>query len=217
LPDFVPEGELVDARQRRSQERLHAAVLALAADRPVAELSVTAVAAEAGVHRSTFYEHAASPADLLEQALLAELDELRAGLLADDADDTDDADDSAGVAAAVAEVTAGVLRHVERYAAVYRRGLGVGSGSGSLHAVLSEHFRGTSRALLDRARVTIDVAVSGVSDAVVADVAVRLLADGTVGAIEAWLEHPDLAVDDFLRTYAALLPPWWPGELSRPR
>jgi AcrR family transcriptional regulator len=208
LPDFVPEGEHVDARQRRSQERLYAAVLGLAADRPVAELSVTAVAAEAGVHRSTFYEHAASPSDLLERALLAELDELRADLLADEA---------TGVAAAVAEVTAGVLRHVERYAAVYRRGLGAGSGSGSLHAMLSGHFRGTSRALLERSRLAVGTRVVGVPDEVVADVAVRLLADGTVGAIEAWLEQPDLSVDDFLRTYAALLPPWWPGEVSEPR
>lgn len=191
----------MDARQRRSQERLHAAVLGLAADRPVAELSVTEVAAEAGVHRSTLYEHAASPAALLQQALLAELDELRAGLFADEDDD---------VAAAVAEVTTGVLRHVERYAAVYRRGLGAGSGTGSLHAMLSGHFRETSRELLRRSRLRIEVAVTGVPDEVVADVAVRQLADGTVGTIEAWLEHPGLSVDDFLRTYDALLPSWWP-------
>lgn len=191
----------MDARQRRSQERLYAAVLHLAAERPVAELSVTAVAAEASVHRSTFYEHAASPADLLQHALLDELDDLRAGLLADEGPD---------VERAVADVTSGVLRHVERYAAVYRRGLGAGSGSGSLHAMLSGHFRGTSRELLARARLSIDVPVDGVPAEVVADVAVRQLADGTVGAIEAWLEQPDLSVDDFLRTYGALLPAWWP-------
>lgn len=192
----------MDARQRRSQERLYAAVLRLAAERPVAELSVTAVAGEAGVHRSTFYDHAASPADLLEAALLAELDELRAGLLADATTE---------VPEAVRGVTLDVLRHVERHAAIYRRGLGTGSTGGSLHAMLSGHFRETSRRLLDAARVEVRVAVPGVPDDVVADLATRFIADGTVGVIEGWLAG-GLEVDDLLTAYAALLPPWWPSH-----
>lgn len=198
----------MDARQRRSQERLFAAVLRLSAERPVAELSVTAVAADAGVHRSTFYEHAASPADLLEAALVAELDELREGLPGPEVADP------AEVARAVTEVTAGVLRHVERYADVYRRGLGSGSGAGSLHAMLSGHFRESSRLLLEQGRVAIGVGVPGVPADTVADLAVRLLADGTVGAIEGWLARPELSVDDFLRSYVALLPAWWPADMS---
>ncbi|HTW15030.1 MAG TPA: TetR/AcrR family transcriptional regulator [Nocardioides sp.] len=196
----------MDARQRRSQERLYAAVLRLAAERPVADLSVTAVANEAGVHRSTFYEHAASPADLLEAALLAELDELREGLLADD---------TAEVPDAVRGVTADVLRHVERHAAIYRRGLGTGSTGGSLHAMLSNHFRETSRQLLDAARVEVRVEAPGVPDDVVADLATRFIADGTVGVIEGWLAG-DLDVDDLLTAYAALLPPWWPSHADHP-
>ena len=38
---------------------------------------MTAVARRGRVHRSTFYEHAASPGDLLRAALTAELDALR--------------------------------------------------------------------------------------------------------------------------------------------
>lgn len=193
----------MDARQRRSQERLHAAVLRLAAERPVADLSVTAVATEAGVHRSTFYEHATSPADLLQAALVAELDVLRAGLLSDDTTD---------VPRAVREVTVDVLRHVQRHAVIYRRGLGAGSGSGSLHAMLSEHFRGTSRRLLELARLRVDVTVPAVPDEVVADLAVRFIADGTVGVIEGWLDG-GLSLDQLLEAYAALLPAWWPSHM----
>jgi len=200
----------VDVRQRRSQERLHAAVLRLATDGPVTDLSVTAVATAAGVHRSTFYEHAASPADLLQAALVAELDELRAGLfdglLGGDAADTPQA---------VRQVTLDVLRHVERHAAIYRRGLGAGSGSGSLHAMLSGHFRATSLRLLELARLEVRVAVPGVPDQIVADLAARFIADGTVGIIEGWLAG-DLGVDDVLETYAALLPTWWPSHMGEP-
>lgn len=191
----------MDARLRRSQERLHAAVLRLAGERPVADLSVTEVAAAAEVHRSTFYEHAESPGALLEAALLAELDQLRADLLA--ATDPD-------VGRSVGATTRAVLRHVERHAEVYRRGLGAGSGGGSLHALLSGHFRETSRRLLAERRVAIGVPVDGVATDLVDDVAVRFLADGTVGAIEAWLERPELSADDVVQTYEALLPTWWP-------
>lgn len=195
----------MDARQRRSQQRLYAAVLRLATERPVADLSVTAVAAEAGVHRSTFYEHASSPAGLLQAALVTELDELRSRLLADEGGD---------VARAVTEVTYEVLRHVARHADVYRRGLGVGSGSGSLHAMLSEHFRETSRRLLELARVDIRVPVPGVPDELVADLATRFLADGTVGAIDGWLDLPEPRAEDFMRAYLGLLPAWWPRDLT---
>ena len=203
---FIPTaGGSVDVRQRRSQERLHAAVLRLAAERSVSELSVTELAVEAGVHRSTFYEHAASPADLLQAALVAELDVLRARLYDEAATDVD---------RVVGEVTEDVLRHVERHAAVYRRGLGAGSGSGSLHAMLSGHFRESSRRLLELARLQVGVQVPGVPDEVVADLAVRFVADGTVGIIEGWLAQPEPRVEDFMELYLRLLPAWWPSALS---
>ena len=186
----------MDPRKRRSRDRLYAAALALAADRPISSLTVTQLADAAGVHRSTFYEHADSPESLVEAALTAELDVLRDELMKDRAD----------AATAVATVTEGVLDHILRHVDIYRRELA--GGGGALHAMLSRHFRGTTETLLERGRVEIPVAVAGASPVSVSDAAARFLADGTVGIIDGWLQHPSPRVEDFLRIYLALLPDW---------
>jgi AcrR family transcriptional regulator len=191
----------MDARQVRTRARLHAAVLSAARDTPVAELSVTALARAAGVHRSTFYEHAASPGDLLRQALLAELDELRADLLRSPDVDTDEA---------VAETTRRVLEHVREHAPIYRRGLAADAGPGSLDGMLGDHFLESSRQLLRAGRVHLPLHVEGVADGDVADVAARFVSRATVGAIQGWLDlagDPD--VELFHSVYAVLLPSWW--------
>ncbi|MFC8680090.1 TetR/AcrR family transcriptional regulator [Microbacterium ureisolvens] len=188
----------MDPRKQRSRDRLYAAALELAAEHPIADLTVTQLAGAAGVHRSTFYEHADSPQALVEAALTAELDVLREELLKDRAD----------AATAVAKVTEAVLRHILIHVDLYRRELA--DGAGGLHAMLSRHFRGTTETLLERGRIDLDVTVEGMPPARVADAAARFLADGTVGIIDGWLRHPSARVEDFLRVYAALLPSWWP-------
>ncbi|WP_203580111.1 TetR/AcrR family transcriptional regulator [Microbacterium hibisci] len=188
----------MDPRKQRSRDRLYAAALDLAAEHPISDLTVTQLAEAAGVHRSTFYEHADSPEALVEAALTAELDVLRADLLKDRAD----------AATAVSTVTEAVLRHILDHVGLYRRELA--DGGGGLHAMLSRHFRGTTETLLERGRVELDVTVAGMPRSDVADAAARFLADGTVGIIDGWLRHPSPRVEDFLRVYEALLPDWWP-------
>jgi AcrR family transcriptional regulator len=188
----------MDPRKQRSRDRLYAAALALAADQPISTLTVTQVADAAGVHRSTFYEHADSPQALVEAALTAELDRLRAELM----------DDRADAATALTTVTTGVLEHILRHREIYRRELT--EGGGALHTMLSRHFRGTTEGLLREGRIRIPVAVDGVAAADVSDAAARFLADGTVGIIDGWLRHPRPRVEDFVRLYLALLPSWWP-------
>ncbi|WGL51087.1 hypothetical protein P5P86_14065 [Nocardioides sp. BP30] len=192
----------MDPRQRRSRERLHRAILRLATDSPVADLSVTTVATAAGVHRSTFYQHASSPATLLEQALLEELDALRAGLVAPDGD----------VAAAVTAVTEGVLRHIEAHLEIYRRGLGEDSGEASLRPMLSQHFRESGHHLINQPGAGLEVRVSGLTRQAITDAATRFIADGTVGLLVGWVQEPRPRVDRFLHVYTALLPDWWPGS-----
>jgi AcrR family transcriptional regulator len=181
----------MDARQRRSRDRLYAAVLRLAEDAPVAELSVTAVAEAADVHRSTFYEHAASPGDLLRAALTAELDAIRAGHLEDrDAD----------VGEALRRTTYDVAVHLARYRAIYRRGLAPDAGPGSLVTMLAEHFLASSDLLREQGRLRVD------------DAGASFVAFGTVGVVRVWLGSagsPD--PDAFLALDEALLPTWW-GE-----
>ena len=203
----------MDVRQQRSQSLLFAAALRLAATTPVGSLSATAIAREAGVHRSTFYELATSPADLVERALRAELDDLRAELLAGLVADAG-ADVGAGLDEAVTAVTRGVLEHVRRHAETYRRGLAEDSGVASLHPLLARHFRETSRLLGDRAGLRVDLAVAGLDGGRVEDTAIHFVCAGTVGAIQAWLGTDELDVDGFLALYLRLVPAWWPHVRS---
>ena len=189
----------MDARQQKTYARLSAAVLELATRGPVTDVTVSALAAAAGVHRSTVYEYATSPAHLLEQVLRGELDALRAEYLVDV--------DPADAGPAVVGVTRAVLRHVDEHDVVYRRGLGAESGAASLHAMLSEHFQASIDLLLDQHSLVVPA-----NDDIERCAVARYLADGTIGAIDVWLTRPrPRDVDAFLALVGRLTPPWWPG------
>jgi len=189
----------VDARQQKTYARLSATVLDLATRGPVTEVTVSALAAAAGVHRSTVYEYAPSPAALLERVLRAELDDLRADYLLDV--------DPADAADAVVGVTRAVLRHVDAHDAVYRRGLGAESGAASLHSMLSEHFQASIDLLLEQHSLVVPA-----RDDIERRAVARYLADGTIGAIDVWLTRPrPRDVDAFLALVGRLTPSWWPG------
>ncbi|PPF87152.1 TetR/AcrR family transcriptional regulator [Subtercola sp. Z020] len=194
----------MDARQRRSRDNLRRAILSLAADTAASGILASEVAAAAGVNRSTFYDHAASPTALLEDVLREELDALREEFLSGA---------SAGdAAAAIAGVTRSVLEHAEQHRAIYLLGLDENSGPASLHPMLSSHFEASIRLLLAQHTITFDsVGVGALPDALVAEMATRMVADGSVGAILAWLRSPaPRSVDAFLSAYAQLLPAWFP-------
>ena len=191
----------MDARQRRSQERLYAAIVDLAERTPVDALSVTTVAETARVHRSTFYEHAASPGELLRAALSAELDEIRARHLGEPGLDLEEA---------LRRTTYGVAEHLRTHAAAYRRGLAPDAGSGSLVTMLAEHFLASSRMLRDDGRLRLDLSVARLADHVTVDAALAFVAFGTVGAARAWLEDGRRRdPSTFLALDQTLLPAWW--------
>jgi AcrR family transcriptional regulator len=191
----------MDARAQRSRTKLFAAVLELAESEGIEAVSMVAIAQTAGVNRSTVYEHASSPLDLLRMVLREELDEIRARHLS--------ITEGADVAEAVRLTTRDVLHHIDDHAAIYSRALG-SDESTTLHGMLSTHFRqSTLQLLASGALVRPD---DPTLDAHLQDVAVaRFIADGTVGAIDTWLRtEPPRDVEAFLALYRMVLPSWWP-------
>lgn len=67
----------MDPRVRRSRQALIDALLALAQEMPLSEVTVSAVAARAGVSRVTFYERFPTLDDLLVAAMQASISEVR--------------------------------------------------------------------------------------------------------------------------------------------
>lgn len=177
-------------------------MLALAAEQPVADITVSRLAATAGVHPSTVYEYAASPAALLQRGLRTELEALRAEHLVDVAPDD--------AAAAIGGVTRAVLRHVDEHDAIYRRGLGAARSEAGLNAMLSDHFQGSIEMLLEQRSVSVPS-----NDEVERRAIERYLADGIIGAIDVWLTRPRPRDVEALLTL--LTPPWWPFRWGRGR
>jgi len=191
----------MDKRQIKTRARLFASILELAAARPVGDLTMSEIANHADVHRSTLYEHATSPTDLLQSALRAELDAIRHRYL----------DEVTDVAAAVSATTRAVLQHIDDHSVIYVRGLGSGSESASLHPMLAHHFQESTRLLFEQHALELPFAVASVPVDTVAQAAAHYVANGTVGAIEVWLDTPEPRdAESFLEVIGHLVPAWWP-------
>ena len=172
-------------------------MLELAGQKSPEALSVSEVARAAGVHRSTFYEHSDSPAELLRTVLRAELDATRERHLSGDA--------PRDWALQVRQTTLEVLEHLERHRTVYLRSF-ASPADASLRTMLSEHVRASVLLLLERGAVSTPVQDPAL--------AAQYLAEGAVGALSVWLAGPaPRSAEAFLADYARLVPPWWPvGE-----
>ncbi|MGW4823482.1 TetR/AcrR family transcriptional regulator [Streptomyces sp. NPDC004227] len=190
----------LDVRVRRTRERLFEAVVRLASERPVEDIAVADLVRAARINRTTFYKHASSPAQVLEQVLYADLDRVRAEWIAD---------------ITVAELPIDViwerasnalLDHLERHDSIYTAGL-VGRRSAILHHLLVDHFATSVRTLLDRDPGLLPEGEGPVSWRVEAHS--RFLAHGETGLVEAWLSTP--APRDrrlFVSAASAALPSW---------
>jgi len=188
----------MDARQLRTRARLASVVLQLSAQKSITQVTVSEIAAAAEINRSTFYEHADSPASLLRGTLRAELDDIRDRNLAA----IDD------VPRALQNTTSEVLDHVVSHEEIYQRGLSLDDDSGELHSMLSAHFQGSVHRLLESGHLKLPK--SNHPD-LLGDTVARFVADGTVGAIEAWLRTPSPRDHSaFLETYYLVMPGWWP-------
>ncbi|WP_394553829.1 TetR/AcrR family transcriptional regulator [Agromyces sp. MMS24-JH15] len=103
----------MDPRIVRTRHRLQAALLELAREHPLDDLTVADIAERAGVNRSSFYQHYPDKDTLLAEALDAALDAAEAGL-----PPTLDSLDAPPPA------LLGYLAHIEANAAIYARVLG---------------------------------------------------------------------------------------------
>ncbi|MFC8733716.1 TetR/AcrR family transcriptional regulator [Luteimicrobium sp. NPDC057192] len=113
----------MDRRTVRTRAALRAAILELAAQQDVSELSVVEVARRAGINRVTFYDHATSPAALLVAVLADELDQIRAALLEPDVAGGGEPAATPDPLELVDRVARAVAAHVERHATIYERAL----------------------------------------------------------------------------------------------
>ncbi|MFE5242965.1 MULTISPECIES: TetR/AcrR family transcriptional regulator [unclassified Streptomyces] len=194
------DGSALDVRVRRTRNRLREAAVRLASQRPVEDVAVADLVRDARVNRTTFYKHAASPAEVLEQVLYADLDRVRAGWIAD----------TLAAELPVGEIweraSGALLDHLERYDALYTAGL-VGRRSAVLHRLLVDHFAASVRDLIAR-----DPAILPAGEGPAAwrlEAYSRFVAHGEAGLVEAWLALP--APRDrrlFVSAVVSVLPSW---------
>lgn len=211
-----------DIRVRRTREKLRAAVLRLAAERPVETVSAAELTRAAGINRTTFYKHADSPTEVLEEVVFAELDVMRTELVALLRDT------ELPPRQAWERVGREFTGYLERYEAVWTTAL-TGAGSPALVRLLSGHFADSFSALLAARpglvpQERIPHRGPGPASDAERDFAVtaygRFVGHGVVGVVHSWLESPPPRDPEvYVEITLGALPPWLtgPAETDSPR
>ncbi len=185
-----------DPRITRTDQALAQAIVELADQRPVSQITVADLASQAGVTRATFYNRYSSPLELLIQVLYADLARVHR------LEDARRAEGSAYSAGQMLRLATGdVADHVERFTAVYQHALHDPADNG-VYEALVRHF--TEYALAFMARST-HPDLPRANRQVVA----RFVAHGFAGAIKAWLSDRSLGKTDLVEAAVACAPLWW--------
>lgn len=186
----------LDPRFLRSQKRLHEAILKLATSQHPETITVTEIAKVAEVHRSTVYEHAESPEQLLRQAITAELDGLW---------ETDSPIQSAS--GSIVESSFALLRYLESREELYRH---MGTQAGAIVAeTLSSHLATTMLDVFAHEQKELPDNTIPLPEEEVLDLLVHSVSDGIVRVYSTWLRQeaprdPELA----LKLLRIVLPSW---------
>jgi AcrR family transcriptional regulator len=187
--------ERPDPRIARTARACEAAIVELAAERPISQVSVAELANRAGVTRATFYNHYASPLALLIQVLLADLE--RAHI--DEARRRAEGGHSAAEMLRLSVVD--VADHIERFEAVYRLAVD-DPADGGVYEALVRHFSEYAVSFIElSAHPGLPTSNYGVI--------AQFLAHGFAGAIKAWLGDPSVSKDDLIDAASACAPVWW--------
>ncbi|WP_162916390.1 TetR/AcrR family transcriptional regulator [Cohaesibacter haloalkalitolerans] len=186
-----------DIRIERTRARLAEAVLTLAAESDIAGVSVAELARRAGVNRSTFYDHAQSPVELLTRVLSQDLDHMRRTGM------EQLRRDGQLLRYLTRSTLREIIRHVVRHEAIYA-GPSCSSSTFALRVVLAEHIEQSMLTILGEGFVSMPVA-----DDQLVPLMAAFLGHGAAGAIEAWLGLPSPRDEDrLLSTIEAMYPPW---------
>lgn len=188
----------IDPRQLRTRAALISALHALLSEGASTEnsleaISVAKLCATAGVHRTTFYKHAASIEEFAVDAVTRELDDVSTV----DAGGTDPLEDYRVTMIAV-------LDHVAAERTSYRALLG-SPWSGALREAIDERMRSRVWIALDVFAAQQDVRVPDHRTEITA-----FVSGGLVGAIMAWALSDDTDSVACAARIQALMPEWWP-------
>ncbi|WP_316768395.1 TetR/AcrR family transcriptional regulator [Streptomyces sasae] len=185
----------IDPRITRTVRAFEEAVVALASERPVSQITVAELADRAGVTRATFYNRYSTPLDPLIQVLY---DDLERGHRREDALRAQGGHSALEL---LRLATADIADHVERFVDVYRNSLADPADSG-VYEALVRHFSDYTLAFMAR---TGQPALPGANRQVIA----QFMAHGFAGAIKAWLDDPSVTKDDMVGSAVACAPDWW--------
>jgi AcrR family transcriptional regulator len=187
--------ERTDPRKARTARACEKAIVELAAERPISQVSVAELAARAGVTRATFYNHYANPLTVLIEVLLTDLRRTYLG---------EEKRRAEGVlpSAQMLRLSIGdVADHIERFKAVYVLAVDDPADEG-VYAALVRHFS-------DYAVSFIDLSTNPGLPTSNRSVMAQFLAHGFAGAIKAWLRDPTVSKDDLIDAAIACAPVWW--------
>ena len=184
-----------DPRIARTVQALEQAIVELASQQPVSQITVADLADRAGVTRATFYNRYGSPLALLIQVLYADLDRVHR---------LEDARRAEGRYSAVQMLrlaTGDVADHVERFLTVYQHALHDPADNG-VYEALVRHFTEYALAFMDRST---HPGLPRANHRVIA----QFVAHGFAGAIKAWLGDPSVTKTDLVEAAVACAPVWW--------
>lgn len=188
---------MTDARIVRTRAALHAAIIDLASQKTVTDITVSELADHAGINRVTFYKHFTSPADTLASALTQELDATREKFLS-------------GYGSSVEDprilFTVGMDRifdHVEHHRKLYTLAMS-SSEDGTVPHVLTSHFTVTMEQYI-RNRRQLEPPLPDFD----CQVAAAYFAHGMYGALKTWLLNDSSDREAVTRFMLTFEPDWW--------
>jgi AcrR family transcriptional regulator len=184
-----------DPRITRTAQALEQAIVELASQRPVSQITVADLADRAGVTRATFYNRYTSPLDLLIQVLYDDLE------LSQRLKEARRVEGRYPAEQIVRFTVSDVADHVERFLALYRHALH-DPADGGVYEALVRCFTDRSLAVIARSAHE-DLPNSN------HQVIAQFYANGFAGAIKAWLSDDSVTKADLVEAAAACAPAWW--------